>query len=107
MFHSGRYQPLTVEGSARHHVFAFARVLGERQTVVCVPRLVATLAPDGNPPIGELWGDTRIRVPDEAPRCYRQAFTGACATVTGETESKWIRAAEVFAHFPIAFLEAV
>jgi (1->4)-alpha-D-glucan 1-alpha-D-glucosylmutase len=107
VFHSGRYQPLTVEGSARQHVFAFARILGERQTVVCVPRLVATLAPDGNPPIGELWGDTRIRVPDEAPRCYRQAFTGACATVTGETESKWIRAAEVFAHFPIAFLEAV
>ena len=106
VFRCGRYEPLAVEGSARQHVFAFGRVLGQRQVLVCVPRLVATLAPDGNPPIGAIWGDTRISVPEEAPRCYRQVFTEACTALIEQDGRKWIRAADVFAHFPIAFLEA-
>jgi len=106
VFRCGRYEPLAVEGSARQHVFAFGRVLGQRQVLVCVPRLVATLAPDGNPPIGAIWGDTRISVPEEAPRCYRQVFTGLCAAVSEQDGRKWVRAADVFAQFPIAFLEA-
>jgi len=107
VFRCGRYEPLTVDGSAREHVFAFARVLGPRQAIVAVPRLVATLRPDGGAPIGETWRETRIGVPEEAPRCYRQVFTGACASVIEEEGRRWIRAADAFAHFPIAFLEAM
>jgi len=106
VFRCGRYEPLAVEGSARQHLFAFGRVLGQRQVLVCVPRLVATLAREGHAPIGEVWGYTRISVPEEAPRCYRQIFTGACVAPTEEDGRKWIRAADVFADFPIAFLEA-
>jgi (1->4)-alpha-D-glucan 1-alpha-D-glucosylmutase len=105
VFRCGRYEPLAVEGSAREHVFAFGRVLGRRQALVCVPRLVTTLAPDGTVPLGELWGDTRISVPEGAPRCYRQLFTGVCAAVFDDNGRQWIRAADVFAQFPIAFLE--
>jgi (1->4)-alpha-D-glucan 1-alpha-D-glucosylmutase len=105
VFRCGRYEPLAVEGSAREHIFAFGRVLGRRQALVCVPRLVATLAPDGTAPLGAVWGDTRISVPDDAPRCYRQLFTGACATVFEDNARRWVRAADVFAHFPIGFLE--
>jgi (1->4)-alpha-D-glucan 1-alpha-D-glucosylmutase len=107
VFRCGRYEPLAIEGSARDHLFAFARVLGQRQTIVAVPRLVATLKPDGTAPLGDVWGDTRIAVPDEAPRCYRQTFTGECAPVIEENGRRWIRAADAFARFPIAFLEAV
>jgi len=106
VFRCGSYEPLAVEGSAREHVFAFARVLGQRQAIVAVPRLVATLRPDGDAPIGDTWRDTRIAVPDTAPPCYRQAFTGACANVIEDGGRRWIRAADAFAHFPIAFLEA-
>jgi (1->4)-alpha-D-glucan 1-alpha-D-glucosylmutase len=106
VFRCGSYEPLAVEGSAREHVFAFARVLGQRQAIVAVPRLVATLRPDGDAPIGDTWRDTRIAVPDTSPRCYRQAFTGACASVIEDGGRRWIRAADAFAHFPIAFLEA-
>jgi (1->4)-alpha-D-glucan 1-alpha-D-glucosylmutase len=106
VFRCGRYEPLVVDGSAQRHLFAFGRVQGTRQTLVCVPRLIATLVPEGNPPIGDVWGDTRISVPEDAPRCYRQVFTGACAPVVEHEGRNWIRAAEVFAHFPIAFVEA-
>ena len=105
VFRCGRYEPLAVEGNARDHLFAFARVLGQRQAIVAVPRLVATLEPDGDAPLGSVWRDTRIAVPDDAPRCYRQAFTGVCAMVIEQDGRRWIRAADAFEHFPIAFLE--
>jgi len=35
-----------------------------------------------------------------------EVFTGACAPVVEHEGRNWIRAAEVFAHFPIAFVEA-
>jgi len=105
VFRCGAYEALAVEGRARDHVFAFARVLGQRQAIVAVPRLVATLMPDGGAPLGAVWSDTRIAVPEEAPRCYRQAFTGVCAPVIEEDGGRWIRAADAFAQFPIALLE--
>jgi len=105
VFRCGSYEPLAVDGSARDHLFAFARVLGRRQAIVAVPRLVATLKPDGDAPLGSVWRDTRIAVPEDAPRCYRQAFTGACAAVIERDGRHWIRAADAFEHFPIAFLE--
>ena len=105
VFRCGRYEPLAVQGNARDHLFAFARVLGQRQAIIAVPRLVATLKPDGNAPLGSVWLDTRIAVPDDAPRCYRQAFTGVCAMVLEQGGRRWIRAADAFEHFPIAFLE--
>jgi (1->4)-alpha-D-glucan 1-alpha-D-glucosylmutase len=104
VFRCGGYEPLAVQGSARDHVFAFARVHGERQAILAVPRLVATLKPDGAAPLGDVWRDTRIAVPEHAPRCYRQAFTGACVSVIEEDGRRWIRAADAFADFPIAFL---
>ena len=61
--------------------------------------------PERRTTVSVLWRDTRIAVPDDAPRCYRQAFTGECAPVVEDGGRRWMRAADVFAHFPIAFLE--
>ncbi len=105
VFRCGRYEPLATEGSAREHVFAFARVHGPQHVIVAVPRLVAALTRDGAAPVGGVWDDTRIAVPDEPPRCYRQLFTGSCAPVVEQDGRRWIRAADAFAEFPIAFME--
>jgi (1->4)-alpha-D-glucan 1-alpha-D-glucosylmutase len=106
VFRDGAYEALPVEGEQRAHVFAFARTLGDRQAIVAVPRLVATLQPDGAPPLGEgTWGDTRVTAPADAPRCYRQVFTGDCVPVSGHDGHRSMRAADLFAGFPVAFLE--
>ncbi len=107
VFRNGSYEPLAADGSRRDHVFAFARVLGQRQALVIVPRLVATLKPDGQAPVGDVWGDTRIRVTESAPRCYKQLFTGRCVPAIDDAGRTWIKAADVFDAFPIGFLEAV
>jgi len=107
VFRCGRYEALAIDGGARDHVFAFARVHGTRQVIVAVPRLVATLKPDGGAPVGDIWGETRIAVPDEGPRCYQQAFTATCVAVVEEDGRRWVRAADAFSQFPVAFLETM
>jgi (1->4)-alpha-D-glucan 1-alpha-D-glucosylmutase len=105
IFRFGRYEALAVEGSAAEHLFAFARVQGDRHTIVAVPRIVVPLTPEGRAPLGDVWRDTRIAVPEPAPACYRQAFTGACSRVVEQDGRQWLRAADAFAQFPLAWLE--
>jgi (1->4)-alpha-D-glucan 1-alpha-D-glucosylmutase len=105
IFRFGRYDPLTLDGSAAGHLFAFARIHADRHTIVAVPRIVVPLTPEGRAPLGDVWRDTRIAVPEEAPGCYRQAFTGECARVVEQDGRRWVRAADAFARFPLAWLE--
>ena len=65
LFGDGAYLPLEVEGARAGHVVAFARVHEGHAAVALAPRLPLVLAPDGAAPLGkELWGDTRLRLPD-------------------------------------------
>jgi len=103
IFQLGGYHPLQVEGARRDHVFAFARLHGREQVLVVIPRLVATLLPDAEvPPLGErVWGDTRIRLPAGAATRYRHVLTGDCVQA-----GPALPVADVFARFPIAYLQA-
>jgi (1->4)-alpha-D-glucan 1-alpha-D-glucosylmutase len=69
---------------------------------------VATLVPDPDvPPLGEgVWGDTTILLPSPAPASLRHILTGRCIAVTRAGDTASVRAADVFAHFPIALLAA-
>ena len=83
VFRCGRYEPLAVEGPARQTTCSRSRVcLASGRRWSCVPRLVATLKPDGDAAVGEVWGDTRI-VGSRAKRraAIGKSFTGACAAV--------------------------
>jgi maltooligosyltrehalose synthase len=74
---------------------------------VIVPRLVATLTPDADrPPLGEdVWNDTRIVLPENGVRPhYRNVFTDTCVKVRRDGDGAFLRAAEVFEHFPVATL---
>ena len=62
-YERGDYTPIAASGSRAAAVFAFAR----GRAVTCVPRLVATLTPDGSAPLGRAaWGDTRIALGEAA-----------------------------------------
>jgi (1->4)-alpha-D-glucan 1-alpha-D-glucosylmutase len=95
VFDCGAYQPLTVTGTHRERVFAFARSLGTRHVVVAVPRLTASF--DGN------WDDTTIELPRAA---FHEVFTGQCFPdpCLPDPSRPAVRAAELFDRFPIAAL---
>ncbi|MER2582456.1 MAG: malto-oligosyltrehalose synthase, partial [Candidatus Competibacter sp.] len=100
LFQRGAYQKLTVIGSLKSHVVAFARELGERRALVVVPRFSSGLVKDGRYPLGEtVWHETRVLPPAGSRLRWRDALTGE--SVQGE-EALWLR--EVFQHFPVALL---
>ncbi|MDQ5911736.1 MAG: (1-_4)-alpha-D-glucan 1-alpha-D-glucosylmutase [Pseudomonadota bacterium] len=100
LFQHGAYQKLTVIGSLKGHVVAFARELGERRALVIAPRFPSGLVQDGEYPLGEaVWHETRVLPPTGSRLRWRNALTGQ--TVQGE-EAVWLR--EVFEHFPVALL---
>lgn len=100
LFQHGAYQKLTVIGSLKAHVVAFARDLGERRALVVVPRFPSSLVKDGEYPLGEaVWHETRILPPTGSRLRWHNVLTGQ--TVQGE-EALWLR--EVFQHFPVALL---
>lgn len=100
LFQHGAYQKLTVIGSLKSHVVAFARTLGEQRALVISPRLPVSLVKDGEYPLGEaVWHETRVLPPASSRLRWRDALSGQI--VQGE-EALWLR--EVFQYFPVAFL---
>ena len=104
VFEQGEYAPLQTAGARRDCVFAFARSVEGRTAVTIVPRLVASLVPDGSTlPLGRpVWTDTLVEVPPAS--CYRHLFTGAAIPVETLDGRTVIRAADAFESFPVALL---
>jgi len=57
---SGEYIPLTVAGKFKDNIIAFAR--GRKVTVA--PRFLTRVVKEGELPIGKVWADTSISLPD-------------------------------------------
>jgi len=100
VYRRGEYVPVGATGLRRDCLFAFARALDERIAITCVPRLVGSLVPDGAPPLGAVWGDSRIELPPQAPERWRDAFTG-CEIVA---EGGSVAASALFERLPIALI---
>ena len=99
-FLEGGYLPLEASGEFAEHVCAFAR----DRVIVIVPRLLGTMMGALlQPPLGELWGDTHVTLPDTY--AYRNIFTGARIEPTDSTSGPQIGLAEIFARLPVAVLE--
>jgi maltooligosyltrehalose synthase len=108
VYEQGEYVPLPTSGARSDSLFAFARTIpgSAAMAITCVPRLVASLTPDGAPPIGrDVWIDTRVQLPAAlpAPARWRDVFTGAIVNVES-ADSGVISAAAIFERFPVALL---
>jgi (1->4)-alpha-D-glucan 1-alpha-D-glucosylmutase len=108
IFEAGAYRPIDTRGARLDHLFAFARTSDAGHVIIAVPRLVASLAPEPDvPPLGErVWGDTVLDLtglPETGG--YRNALTDRCVAVQRDGLPA-LRAADVFARFPIAMLLA-
>jgi (1->4)-alpha-D-glucan 1-alpha-D-glucosylmutase len=104
VYEHGEYVPLQTLGARRDCLFGFARRFGDRAAITCVPRLIATLTPDGStPPFGAVWADTRVLVPDGASTLVN-VFTGAALEPQRDDAGLTLAAAAVFDRFPVALL---
>lgn len=107
-FANADYVPLAAAGDCARHVCAFARQRDGEWAICVVPVLnVALTAGAERPPIGEVWRNTRLILPGDAPDRWRNLFTGEVLAAQGENGVKSIPLAVLCGQFPVALLEAV
>ncbi|MDE3075235.1 MAG: malto-oligosyltrehalose synthase, partial [Chloroflexota bacterium] len=106
LFRDSAYAPLRSTGSKRAHICSFARWLGEETVIAVAPVLVAGLL-KGRPglPLGEVWGDTSLPLPNPRGGVYRNLLTNE-AVETTPLSGKGVRLplSQVLQSFPVALL---
>lgn len=98
LFAFGDYTPLELQGPHAAHAAAFLRREGDDRLIVTVPRQTARL---GCPPVGLLWADTVLSLPEElAPAGeWRELITGRALAVAAK-----LPLADLLAEFPVGVL---
>jgi (1->4)-alpha-D-glucan 1-alpha-D-glucosylmutase len=95
LFAQGDYRPIEPEEDSGNHVCAFARVRGEEEIIVVVPRLVYRLYQGG---CSANWGAAKVGLP---PGKWRDVFTGRCQD--GDAP---VLVSQLLADFPVAVLSS-
>jgi len=100
LFERGTYKPVLARGAKKNHLVAFARIWDNQWAFITAPRFLVALVREGEDPLGKrVWGTTAIDLPDGAPRCWREIFTGERLETDGR-----IFAGEVLKYFPVSLL---
>ena len=105
LYSEGSYQGLKITGPLADHVCAFARRRGDSWAITVVPRLASRLTPTGTFPLGEVWRDTAIQVPRNAPLDWRNIYDGRTITRQTGRPTGTLLLREVLQNFPLALLE--
>lgn len=108
LFMDGLYIPLVGDGNLKEHICAFGRQREEKVVLVIVPRFLTRLMKGTDEmPLGkELWGDSRIVIPEEiAGDRFHNIFTGETLKSVEKEGKRVLPLGEVFVHFPVAMLE--
>ena len=81
LFREGRYEPLGTQGSRRDQVVAFARLQGPQAALLVVGRHYARLPDGGQQPLGNIWKDTKVVLPEDlSGRSFRDVLTDTVHT---------------------------
>lgn len=105
LFQEGSYIPLKVKGSLRHHVIAFCRKQERSYAVVIAPRFMADLTGGQNLPLGDLWKDTFVCLPKEAPKdSWSEVFTRKSLVSTKRGGDEGFCVGDLLQIFPVALL---
>ena len=101
LFLRGGYQAVNAEGTFARHVVAHVRTQGDTAVLTVVPRLPRLLTGDPlAPPIGAVWADTALVLPDEVAAHSWKSQVDAGAMPAGRR----IPLASLLQHLPVAVL---
>jgi (1->4)-alpha-D-glucan 1-alpha-D-glucosylmutase len=106
LFDRGSYVPLRVTGEKSEHVVGFTRQYEGQSVIVAAPRLCATLLGESHNTVcdKDLWGDTRIDLPNARGSCYHNIFTGECIPASENPGERSFELSAIFHDFPVALL---
>ena len=100
LFGRGAYFPAEVKGKLEDHLIAFSRREGENWAIMICPRFLTSLVEEGQFPLGlEVWGDTRLLLPEDAPVLWRETLTGEEIKI-----EKSVLIGDILKYYPVAML---
>ena len=100
LFEKGAYIPLQTDGKHKDSIVAFAREHKPLWSITIAPRFLTGVVKEDEYPLGtEVWDNTHIVVPEDAPPLWKEEITGV-ETERGQT----IVVGEVLKYFPCALL---
>lgn len=99
IFHSGNYQGLEVGGKYKENVIAFARRLNEQWAITVVPRFLSLFIKVGEAPLGQVWDDTYISLPNDNGSNFTNSLTGE--HISG---GRTLLLSDIMKSFPVALL---
>ncbi|MEP0751451.1 malto-oligosyltrehalose synthase [Trichocoleus sp. Lan] len=99
VFQKGDYVPLEVDGKFQDRIVAFARSYENRVAITIVPRLLTNVVQEGEYPLGEVWGDTQLKLPQGMPSAMKDAITSQSLRANGT-----VLIGDALKHFPVALL---
>ncbi|MGC9526824.1 MAG: malto-oligosyltrehalose synthase [Limnospira sp.] len=99
VFQTGTYKPVAVTGQYSDRVIAFARSDGKNTAIAIAPRFLTGVIQPPQFPIGDVWGDTAIELPQGSGSSWHEVI--ADGTISGGDQ---IAIAQILQHFPVALL---
>jgi (1->4)-alpha-D-glucan 1-alpha-D-glucosylmutase len=100
LFEKGAYIPLKTEGRYRDSIVAFARERKPFWSLTITPRFLTRVIENGQYPFGrEVWDDTHIILPDDAPSEWYEEISG-----TTVESKQTLHAGDALKHFSCALL---
>lgn len=104
IFQNGEYVPVQTSQDMREHIYAFCRREGKEWTLTVVPRLTTRLVPADKFPLGPVWGQSQLLLPQNAPGHWHNVLTEEELEVP---EGKGLALSEVLRTCPVALLTSV
>jgi (1->4)-alpha-D-glucan 1-alpha-D-glucosylmutase len=107
LFEKGEYIPLEVRGPKADHVVAFARRYEEKTAIIVAPRLYTRLSNASGAllPGPDVWGDTRIHLPEEVAETeLHNVLTGETVAAEEDHAGRFLSVSDVLLSYPVALL---
>lgn len=99
LFQQGDYLPLAVQGEFKEHIIAFARRCEQRMAIAIIPRWLTSLVQPQDHPLGEIWQETQINLPQGVGGTWQNVITQQ--TLPAENH---LNVSQALQHFPVALL---
>jgi (1->4)-alpha-D-glucan 1-alpha-D-glucosylmutase len=108
LFETGSYHPIDARGTRKQHIVAFARKLNKRSVLIAAGRFFLGLKVQARLPIGrDAWEETFLPIPQGLlATTYKDILSGTSLAPEQRRKTWQLPLAEVFAHLPVALVEA-
>ncbi len=104
LFQSGAYIPLTTKGSFNNNIIAFCRRKETASVVIVALRFTAKLTNMERLPLGDVWGDTFVCLPQGASKVWREIFSEDTLISRRIDGAEGFYVCDLLKTFPVAML---